>query len=650
MSDYSEYIPETMAGILTFLESGVIKGLGKKTAALVYKKFGNDTLRIFDNEPEKLLEVKGISSKKLDTIISSYISFRGARELIVMLKPFGIGNTRCVALYKKYGAAAANKIRENPYMLAEYKGIGFPTAEAVARKLGIDLLSSTRIEAGIIHVMNEAQAGGSLFTREGSGHLCVRPEQLLDKAMLLLDCIGLTEAIVKQCANDLVVSKKLVCEGGWIYLAETAYTEKKVALELRRISRSKVTPVDHMEDWIEQAENALSTKLAPEQKEAVEAALTKPLAIITGGPGTGKTTVLNAIIWIFQKYAKNADIVCMAPTGRAARRMTEATGKNAATIHSTLGIDMETNKAANELTADMVLVDEVSMLDIYIAKALFEAVQSGTRLLLVGDADQLPSVGPGAVLNDMIMSKALTTVRLTKVFRQANVSTIAINAARIRRGNVDLEYADDFVLHEVQSDSEAADEIVRQYLAAVKEHGIDNVAILCPMRKRGEDSVNNLNRRIQDIINPQSSSKPEIIKHAIRFRLGDKVMLTKNSDKFANGDIGYITNIFTDDDGTTIIVDFGDGRVMTVPTDDMQYFDLAYACTIHKSQGSEYKVVITALSRWHFVMAKRNLIYTSITRARQQAIIIGQSNSVKTAILTEDSRKRQSLLRFRLSQ
>lgn len=392
-------------------------------------------------------------------------------------------------------------------------------------------------------------------------------------------------------------------------------------------------------------------KFAPEQREAVKMALTQGLSIITGGPGTGKTLIQRAILDIYQKNNPKSEICCCAPTGRAARRMEQATGVPASTVHKALGLMADEDgdyDGPEALTADLIVVDEISMLDVYLAGYLFDAVKYGAQMVLIGDADQLPSVGPGAVLSEMIASGCIPVVRLDKVFRQNAGSRIATNAKLIRHGNVGLEYGDDFQFINSPRLSDSAKLIVDLYLRETEKYGVDNVALLTPYRQKTETGVNALNEHLREKVNPPDAQKPEGVFGNRKFRCGDKVMQIKNHDDVNNGDIGYIRKIIRIGDDTTVHVDFGDGRMKEYDSSGLDMLDLGYASTIHKSQGSEYQSVIINLQCAHSIMLTRPLIYTAITRGKERVTIVGEKRALCISIKRTDTEKRGTCLAKRL--
>ena len=419
----------------------------------------------------------------------------------------------------------------------------------------------------------------------------------------------------------------------------------------QQMKHRKMHSYGDLDAAIDAEEQKLKMKFAPEQREAVKMALTQGLSIITGGPGTGKTLIQRAILDIYQKNNPKSEICCCAPTGRAARRMEQATGVPASTVHKALGLMADEDgdyDGPEALTADLIVVDEISMLDVYLAGYLFDAVKYGAQMVLIGDADQLPSVGPGAVLSEMIASGCIPVVRLDKVFRQNAGSRIATNAKLIRHGNVGLEYGDDFQFINSPRLSDSAKLIVDLYLRETEKYGVDNVALLTPYRQKTETGVNALNEHLREKVNPPDAQKPEVVFGNRKFRCGDKVMQIKNHDDVNNGDIGYIRKIIRIGDDTTVHVDFGDGRMKEYDSSELDMLDLGYASTIHKSQGSEYQSVIINLQCAHSIMLTRPLIYTAITRGKERVTIVGEKRALCISIKRTDTEKRGTCLAKRL--
>ena len=645
VESFDEVIPPSRDGIIAYLSSGQIKGIGPKIAERIYDSFGDKALEVLDKEPERLLAVSGISKGKLKKICDSYLASRGARDLVAYLVPHGITPNRAVRLYREYGDEAMDIVRHHPYRLCELVGIGFKTADKIAMSLGLDRMSVERADAGLIYTLTDA---------ESRGNLCMEKHEFIRECLKLLNSPGLTEDMLANRAARLVCDGSIVSYGDFAYKKRTAEAEDRLAARVARQLRFRQTHFyPDLEAELDQEEKLLGVKLAAEQREAVKTALTNGFSVITGGPGTGKTMIQRALLDIYSKHNPNREICCCAPTGRAARRMEETTGFPASTVHKALGLlagDDGSYYEPEPLDADLVLVDETSMIDIYLANRLFEALKPGNQVVFVGDADQLPSVGPGAVLGEIIASGCVPVVRLDKVFRQNGGSRIAINAKLIRHANLSLEYGDDFRFIDSSSIEESANIISELYMNRVSVYGLDNVALLSPYRQKTDTCVNALNLKLRELVNPADASKPEAVLGRRMFRQGDKVMQIKNHEDVSNGDIGYITHVYRSSSETTVQVDFGDGRIKEYDSSELDMLDLGYASTIHKSQGSEYGYVIINLQCAHAIMLARPLIYTAITRGKNEVIIVGERRALCIAIRNAGSEKRCTCLAERIQK
>ena len=645
VENYDEVITPTKEGIIAYLSSGQIKGIGPKMAEKIYDAFGLTALDVLDKEPERLLAISGISAAKLKKICDSYLANRGARDVVAFLTPHGITPNRAVKLYKEYGDRAMDIVKNHPYQLCEIAGIGFKTADRIAMSMGFDQLSVERVDEGILYALTDA---------EGKGHLCMEKHAFIKACLKVLDTPQLTEDMVANRAARLVYSGKLVSYQGNVYRSKTAYAESNLAELLSRQLRSaRSHSYGDLDAALDAEELRMKVKFAPEQREAVKMALTQGVSVITGGPGTGKSMILRAILDIYRRQNPGKEICLCAPTGRAARRMEQATGLAASTVHKELGLLAGEDGDYGEpqaLDADIILVDEVSMMDIYLAGRLLEAVKSRAQVVLIGDSDQLPSVGPGAVLSEMIASERIPVVRLDKVFRQNDGSRIAVNAKLIRHGNLSLEYGNDFRFVDSANLSDSASRIAELYMQEVARYGVDNVAMLSPYRQKTETGVNALNEMLRELVNPPDEGKPEVVCGKRKFRVGDKVMQVKNFEDVSNGDIGYIRNIFKFGDETTVCVDFGDGRNMEYDSSELDMLDLGYASTIHKAQGAEYQSVIINLQCAHHIMLTRPLIYTAITRGKDRVIIVGERRALCISIKKTDIEKRGTCLAHRLQE
>ena len=643
VDSYDEVIIPSREGIIGYLSSGQIKGIGPKIAEKIYASFGDMTLEVLDREPEKLLDIPGISETRLKKISDSYLANRAARDVVAFLTPYGITANRAVKLYREYGKEAMDIVKNHPYRLCELAGTGFKTADRIASSVGFSPTSQERIDAALLYTLTDA---------EMKGHLCMEKHAFISACYKLLETPELTEDELADRAAYLVSEGDLVSYQGMVYRVNNARNEARLAELIHRQLLSECpyvyTDLDHE---IDEEERILRVRFAPEQREAVKMALSHSLSIITGGPGTGKTMIQKAILDIYKRRHPQNRIVCCAPTGRAARRMEQSTGESASTVHKALGLvawDGGYFGSVEELNADLILADEVSMLDNNLAMHLFEAVPNSSQLILIGDADQLPSVGPGAVLSELLASGRIPVVKLDRVFRQNAGSRIAVNAKLIRHGNLSLEYGSDFQFHQSPDLTESAERIKELYLQEVKRCGLDNVALLSPYRQKTETGVNALNEVLRDSVNPPALYKREATCGKRVFREGDKVMQTRNHDDISNGDIGMITSITQAQNDVTVHVDFGDGRVKEYDSADLEMLDHGYATTIHKSQGSEYRSVIINIQCAHSIMLTRPLIYTAITRGKDRVILVGERRALCIAIKKTDTEKRGTCLAHRL--
>ena len=645
VESYEEVIVPSKEGIIAYLSSGQIKGIGPKMAERIFDAFGLNTLNVLDHEPEKLLTISGISKTKLKKICDSYLANRGARDVVAFLAPHGITPNRAVQLYREYGNETMEIVKNHPYRLCEIAGIGFRSADQIAMNMGFAKVSAERVDEGLMFTLTEA---------EGKGHLCMEKKDFVKTAMKILDTPELTIDMVANRAARLVSAGRLSCYKGYVYRARTAETEQQLAERIHVVHRSSpYARFSSLDQEINREEQKLGIRLDPEQRTAITTALQSPISVITGGPGTGKTSIQKAILDIYRRQNPGGRIVCCAPTGRAARRMEQSTGHPASTVHKALGLIAGDDGQYGEpesFDADLVLIDEVSMLDIYLAKHVLRSVPKGCQLVLIGDADQLPSVGPGAVLSEIIKSDVIPVVRLDRVHRQNAGSRIATNAKLIRHGNLSLEYGTDFQFLDSSSIAESAEKIEKLYLQEIAKYGVDNVALLSPYRQKTETGVAALNERIRKDVNPQDPTKGEITLGKKTFRTGDKVMQIKNHEDVNNGDIGYITDISGIGNDAVVCIDFGDGRNVEYDASELNMLDLGYASTIHKSQGSEYQSVIINLQCAHSIMLVRPLIYTAITRAKKQVIIVGERRALCIAIKKQDTEKRGTQLAERLKE
>ena len=665
---FEEKAPEDQEAIERYLGSGAIKGIGLAMAARIVRRFKEDTFRIIEEEPERLVEVKGISERKAMEIASQVNEKRDLRQAMIFLQQFGITMNLAVKIYNKYGQEVYGILKENPYRLADdIEGVGFRTADDIAAKAGIRTDSDFRVRSGILYTLLQAS---------GEGHTFLPKEELTSKASELL---GIDQEIIEKNYMDLSIDRKIVMkqsgEQTQIYAASFYYMEANTATMLRELDITYDVADAEIEQRIHKIEKQTGMELDEHQVQAVKEAVRNGLLVITGGPGTGKTTTINTIIRYFE--LEGMDIFLAAPTGRAAKRMSETTGFEARTIHRMLELNggMEGNAGferneTNPLETDVVIIDEMSMVDITLMNSLLKAIAPGTRLILVGDINQLPSVGPGSVLKDIIQSETFNVVMLTKIFRQASTSDIIVNAHKINRGeevSLDNKSMDFFFLKRYEADIiiNVVLQLVKQKLPKFVDATPYDIQVLTPMRK-GLLGVERLNGILQHYLNPPDKSKREKEHGDMVFREGDKVMQTKNNyqleweicTKFGltvdkgmgifNGDMGIIAEI--NDFAETMTVEFDEGRKVEYSYKLLDELELAYAITIHKSQGSEYPAVVIPLLNGPSMLMNRNLLYTAVTRARKCVTLVGNDTTFQEMIKNTSQQKRYSGLCDRIRE
>lgn len=647
-----EVVPQTREGVKGYLSSRLIKGIGDKTAELIVDRFGADTLNVLENEPERLLEIRGISKARLEEIVASYQESRSLRDLMLLLAPFQITSAAAMKIYDHFGAHSVDILRNDPFELCQVSGFGFKRVDAILRKNNCPLNSPMRIRGAVFAVLESARGEG--------GHLYLETEQLRREAMSLLNgMIPIPQMRIKvdelnTVIDDMLLHGKLINSGGNYYTVKTFAQEDETARSIARLLCRPVEKVD-VQALLARVRRQLGVELSLRQTEAVHMAFRSDLSIITGSPGTGKTTVLKAVIEVFRLLRPSEKILLAAPTGRASRRMAESTGvNNASTLHSLLGLFGEDgtfckNSDANALDAGLVIVDETSMMDMWLARQFFSRIGPGTKVLLVGDADQLQSVGAGDVFRELIDCGLIPVTVLNEIFRQKKDSLIAYNAQKINNNDTGFFYGNDFTVCKCAGQEEAAEHMRNIYLAQVKQYGIDRVQILSPFRSTGAASVDQLNEAIRELVNPPTDDADLKVGSAY-FRVGDKVMQNKNSAKASNGDIGFIRSFRHDErDGMRIAIQFSPTRVVEYSMEEMSHVELAYATTVHKAQGSEFDVVVFPLLKSHARMLTRSLVYTAITRARTKVILVGQIGMLYMAVHKDDTGRRNTQLGHRIS-
>lgn len=664
---YDTVRPATALAIEKYLGSGLIKGVGPIMAKRMVQRFGMETLDIIERSPRKLMRVQGIGEKRIAMIERAWSEQKAIREVMLFLQGHGVSATFAVKIYKTYGDDSIKVVETDPYRLAkDIWGIGFKTADKIAQQLGFAADSEPRLRAGLLYTLSEATDYGHMYLPEpvllakAAGILGVEEDRLPPILAAMADA---QEIIVEQeiAGSAAAVNPQSTIrdpQSTAVYHPALYHTEVGLANRMRRLAGMQELRVseDKVSSWLEYQAGAKQIELSEEQKQAVHLALASRFMVLTGGPGTGKTTVTNLICQAFE--ARHKKLLLASPTGRAAKRLSEVTGRPAQTVHRLLKFEPARHGFAhdeeNPLECDVLIADEVSMLDAVLAHSLLKAVPEGAQVVFVGDADQLPSVGAGNVLGDLIASGAVPVCRLTQVFRQAAQSLIVTNAHRVNRGEYPLlvppkERKDkDCLFVEVEDSAAASQMVVTLATRSLVREGFapSDVQILSPMH-RGESGVGHLNERLQDAWNPAREGKPELIRGSRRFRAGDRVIQLKNNyDKQVyNGDIGVITNI--DHVEQSLSVAFPEAEV-EYDFADYDELQLAYALSIHKSQGSEYPAVILVLGSAHYMMLQRNLLYTALTRARKMCVIVGEKRAIGRAVRNDKAANRFTRLAERL--
>ena len=648
---YFEIMPQTEAGIAAYLGSGLLRGIGPKMAKKIVDRFGKDTLQVLENTPEQLLQIGGITPYRLGEILKDYQKSRTLRDIVALLSPYGVSVHKAGQIQDRFGNQAMTILKTQPFRLLEIKGFGFLTVDEIARKTTYNPTDTLRIKGGIRFVLTEAAAQGHLYL--GYADVYRQAHLLLNKNLapntvsaqlirrVLCDMLDREEAVTARPAHNIYLP---------VYFDAEQNSAQRIANLAGAASGFSQAAIA---DALTASQRELGITLSQSQQAAVMMCMQNRLSIITGGPGTGKTTVLRVILDVFRRLKEGAALLLAAPTGRAARRMSESTGfAGAQTLHSALGLlsDDYERPELGVLDKDFIAVDEFSMVDMLLCDKLFRQLGNRAHVLLIGDAHQLPSVGPGLVLREIIASGAVPATCLDTVFRQAGGSRIAQNAQRIIAGETRLDYGiPDFVFLPASSDDEAANIMKEQYLQQAALSSVDDVKILTPMRERGCISAKSMNALLRELVNPKRPQKAELKHGGLVYRVGDKVMQLKNMDDINNGDIGMIQSIQKDDDGrlcATVL--FSENRQHVYAGQEMGMLTLAYALTIHKSQGSEFDTAIIPVTKSLWIMLRRELYYTAITRARKKVVLVGQNWVFEKALANTETEQRNTMLAERI--
>lgn len=652
VSYYHVNVPETAAGIEAYLSSDMIKGIGPVTAHRIVEKFGKRALYVLDHTPEKLLDISGISETKLEEILDGYHKSKALRELMIYLAPFGVTTKKMEKIQEHFGEGAYHIIRENPFRLCEIKGFAFLTVDPIAMKAkNFRSDHPMRIKAAISHVMQKA---------EEDGHLFLTSEDIVEKAGLLLNNDkkkkGVSERAIKDAGNDMIhADQSLVGNGGGIYTRHGFEAEAGAAGELVRLMSQRREKRD-IQNFLKRILKEEQIILSQTQEQAVFQAFEYPVSIITGGPGTGKTTLIRIILKIQELLEPDSMIMLCAPTGRARRRMYEKTGFPAMTMQKAVGMTGVDGEDAwnhpEKLPDDLIIADEFGMCDMYLAQRFFYCIKQGATLVMIGDQDQLGSVGPGNVFKEMIESGVIPVTVLDACFRQEEGSTIVENARRINRNQTQLIYDGTFQFRAASKPEMAAEIIQEVYEKYWRERGkrTEDIQVLSPFRKNTAAGSDALNESLREMINPKRRGRAEIKNGKKLFRIGDVVMQTENKDEISNGDLGNVLDIYRKDGKMVMQVDFGDDRIVEFLDDDYWPLTLGYAMSVHKSQGNECPIVIMPVLGCFWRMLQRNILYTGITRATEMVILIGSKQAIAKAIHNNRMAKRNTNFALRIKQ
>ena len=650
VSSFQIALPTNTEGIKAYLASDLIKGIGPVLAERIVDRYGKNTFEVLEKDPKKLLEIKGITKNKLQEILEGYQNSETIRQLMVALSPFGVTSRKAALIQEHFGNEAVYVIHNTPFRLCEIAGFGFLTVDPIAVKAkSFKPDDPLRIKAAILHVMAEA---------EGEGHLYLSCEQILTRTGRLLNHKNasgrVNERAIRDVGNEMIREDgTLVCNSGGFYSKKSFDAEMGAAASLVKLSLQSGLK-RNVEGILRDIQKKEKILLNSRQKEGILEAFQNPVSIITGGPGRGKTTIIRFIIAVQEELNKNAEILLCAPTGRARRRMSDCTAYPALTIHKAVGLKGEAGEdewdKEDFIEADLIIVDECSMIDMFLMDKFLSRIQNGARLVFLGDKDQLESVGPGNVFKEMIESGVIPVTVLTESFRQEGKSTIIQNADKINERKTNLVFDDTFQFYPAEDDKEAAELIQRLYKEELQknENQAEGIQVISPLRKDTKAGADALNPILRDLVNPKRYGYPEIKNGSTTYRERDIVMQLKNVEEVANGDVGEVLNIYKAGGKNAMRVDFGDGKIMEYIDEDIWPLNLAYCITVHKAQGDEYPVVILPMLTCFYRMLRKNLFYTAITRAKRKVIIVGSKKAMAIAIKNDTVSKRNTKFGLRI--
>ncbi len=647
---WHEIVPPTEAGVLNYLSSGLLKNVGERTAEQIVSRFGVDSLRIIEEEPHRLLEIRGITEERLEEIKNAYAESSTLRGILTLLAPFKLTPKAALKIYNYFGTQSIDILKKSPYALCQIPGYGFLRVDAIMQKNNCDFHDPMRVR-GALHWAIEA-------ARSDDGHLFLDREVLIAEGIRLLNnnvilsSLKIKREEVEKALKDMILDGSLVSARNIIYHPKVFAQEDTVANVVAHMLIEKAQ-IDNFWPVLEQVKTELGIKLSPKQEDAVKEVFRNNLSVITGSPGTGKTTVLKVILEVYARLHPGNKVNLLAPTGRASRKMAESTGyRDAKTMHNALGLfgaegDEDKANGISTLDADLIIVDECSMIDMWLAGNFFPRIKKGTKVVLVGDPDQLPPVGAGKMFREIIDCGIVPVTVLDQIFRQAAGSFIAHNAKIINMGETKLYYGDDFVFIPAKTQEDAAAIIMELYCQEIQQNSMEEIQILSPFRRRGDASADNINQELREIVNPFRCVEDEIRVGNTTYRVGDRVMQTKNTKQASNGDLGYIRSVDTIN-GPAAEVDFGEGRKYRYKAEELLHLELSYATTVHKAQGGEYDTVLMPILKAQSIILSRNLLYTAITRAKKRVFLVGQKAALFMAIHSISNTQRNTMLGERI--